>query len=276
MWRLLVTFTNGDTIKLSTAYNVLSFKGSLSFIDSISVALVRVTLKDAFISNSSLGYKARTHLAKSLQTRCKTIRSATEAYNCAARALSPPRPPLDWSQVSHYSFLDEFNLLHNTRHDITSAPWANPVAREAIKKFLRVRRAHEEIDRCNIEVRRLLTSIYEEDRKFNAIIEGLIANNDITLGATREYCLRRRRVNSFLLERIRCIFNLAGFTGRRGLGLRKGGCLPPVDTGILTGCDYTIGSGDGEDDDGLKDGGGDVDEADTNQLDGLINFVTSL
>ena len=239
------------------------------------MALVCVLLKDISVSNGSLGYKARTHLAKSLQTRCKTIRSATEAYNRAAHALDPPRPPLDWSQVSHYSFLDEFNLLRNTRHDISSAPWANPVVREAIKKFLRVRRAHEEIDRCNIEVRRLFTAIYDEDRKFDAILEGLVAKNDIVLGATREYCLRRRRVNSFLLERVRCIFGLDGFTGSRGLGSRKGGCPPRVDIGMLTGCDYTIGSVDDDDDDGPKDSG-DVDEADTNQLDGLIDFVTSL
>ena len=232
------------------------------------------SLKDVFVSDGSLGYKARTHLAKSLQTRYKTIRSATEAYNNAARALDPPRPPLDWSQVSHYSFLDEFNLLRNTRHDISSAPWSNPVVREAIKKFLRIRRAREENDRCNIEVRRLFTSIHDEDHKLGVILKGLADKNDIILGATREYSLRRRRVNSFLLERIRCIFGLDGFTGSRTPGSRKGSCSSDVDNGMLAGCGYTIGGDD--DDDGLKDGGGDIDEADTDQLDGLINFVESL
>ena len=94
----------------------------------------------------SLGYKAHTHLAKSLQTWCKTIRSTTEVYNHAVRTLDPLRPPLDWSQVSHYSFLDEFNLLRNTRHDISKAPWADPVVREAIKRYLCVCRTREEID----------------------------------------------------------------------------------------------------------------------------------
>ncbi|KAF9790844.1 hypothetical protein BJ322DRAFT_1170390 [Thelephora terrestris] len=225
---------------------------------------------------SGIGYKARTHLAKSLQTRCKTIRSATEAYNRAARALDPPRPPLDWSQVSHYSFLDEFNLLRNTRHDMTNAPWANPVVREAIKKFLRVRRAREEIDRCNVEVRRLYTSIYDEDRKFDDVLKGLINRNDSILGATREYCVRRRRVNAFLLERIRCTFELDGFTGSRTLGSRKGTHPSCVDIGKLAGCGYVIGDGN-DDIDGLKDGGGEeIDEAETDQLDGLITFVSSL
>ena len=232
-----------------------------------------ILLKALLVTNYCLGYKARTHLAKSLQTRCKTIRSATEAYNRAARTLDPPRPPLDWSQVSHYSFLDEFNLLRNTRRDISSAPWANPVVREAIKKFLRVRRAHEEIDRCNIEVRRLFTSIHDENTRFNDILTGLTHKNDGILGATKEYCLRRRRVNSSLLERIRSIFSLDGFTGNRTLGSRKGCCQPHTDVRILAGFDHTIGDDD-DDDNELKDG--DIGEVDTNQLDGLISFVASL
>ena len=50
-----------------------------------------------------------------------------------------------------------------------------------------------------------------------------------------------------------------------------------MDIGTLAGCAYTIGGGDDDDDEGLKDGGDeDIDEADTDQLDGLINFVSSL
>jgi hypothetical protein len=233
------------------------------------------------MSNGLLGYKARTHLAKSLQTRCKAIRSATEVYNRAARALNPPRPPLDWSQVSHYSFLDEFNLLRNTRHDVSSAPWANPVVREAIKKYLRICRAREEIDRCNIEARRLFTSIHDEDRRFNVTLTGLIDRNDPILGTVREYCTRRRRVNALLMERIRCIFALDGFTGSKVLGLRKGAPSSQLDgLGVLVGCSYTIGD---DDDDDLKDGQGlkegdgeDIDDVDAAQIDGLITFVISL
>ena len=42
---------------------------------------------------------------------------------------------------------------------------------------------------------------------------------------------------------------------------------------MLASSGHTIG--DGDDDDSSKDGG-DVDEADADQLDGLINFVASL
>ena len=193
------------------------------------------------------------------------IRSATEAYNRAARALNPPRPSLDWSQVSHYTFLDEFNLLRNTRHDISTAPWANPVVREAIKKFLCVCRAREEINRCNIEVRRLFTLIYNENARFDTIITELDFNSNIILGATKEHCLRRHRVNSLLLEWIESVFSLDGFTGSKTLGFRKG-CHPQrADIGMLTSCDHTV-----DDDEDF-----DIDEADTSELDGLVNFVTS-
>ena len=242
---------------------------------------VRLTQTSDYIPDGSLGYKARTHLAKSLQTRCKTIRSATEAYNRAACVLDPPRPPLDWSQVSHYSFLDEFNLLRNTRHDISSAPWANPVVRETIKRFLRVRRAHEEINRCNIEVRRLFTSIHDEDRRFDVILKHLTGQNDAILGPVAEYCTRRRRVNGLLLERIRCTFTLDGFTGSKTVGSRKGDhslCMGGLETSAA--CDYTIGNRDDDDlqgGEGLKEGDGeDIDDVDTDQIDGLITFVTSL
>jgi hypothetical protein len=59
-------------------------------------------------------YQMCTHIAKSLQTRCKAIQNAVKAYNAAAMALSPPCPTVDWSKVSHYGFLDEFSLLRDT------------------------------------------------------------------------------------------------------------------------------------------------------------------
>jgi hypothetical protein len=77
------------------------------------------------------------------------------------------------------------------------------------------------------------------------------------------------------MERVRSIFSLDGFTGNRTLGSRKGSRPPHVDVEMLAGCEYKIENGD--DDDDPKDGSnGDFDEADTDQLDGLIHFVSSL
>ena len=94
----------------------------------------------------------RTHITKSLQTRCKAIQNAVRQYNTAAEAMSPPRPKLDWSKASHYTFLEDFELLHNTCHDIHAKPWADPVVQSTMKQASRIKRAKEEIGTCNFEL----------------------------------------------------------------------------------------------------------------------------
>jgi hypothetical protein len=228
--------------------------------------LVRVSPQSFSYTNVGSGYKARTHLAKSLQTRCKTIRSATEAYNRAAQALNPPRPPLDWAQVSRYGFLEEFGLLQNTRHDITKAPWADSVIRETIKKFFRVRRAREEVHRCNVEIRRLFTSIYDEDCRNSATLKLLAGQGSPIFGAVSEYSTRRKHVNSLLLGQIQQVFHLDGFTGDATRGCRKGSQLVRED-GELGGHDH-VDDEDPEDED--------ADDIEHNQVNGILDFLTNL
>lgn len=81
--------------------------------------------------------------------------TAQKTHTTVLHIFSTSRPPLDWAQVSRYSLLEEFNLLRNTQRDISDRPWAQLVARETIKKYMRVCRAREELTRCNIEARRL-------------------------------------------------------------------------------------------------------------------------
>ncbi|KAF9789733.1 hypothetical protein BJ322DRAFT_1001037 [Thelephora terrestris] len=193
------------------------------------------------------------------------IRNATEAYNRAVWALDPPRPPLDWAQVSRYSFLEEFTLLRNSHRDISKAPWADPVIRETIKRFFRVRRAHEEIQRCNVEIRRLVTSIHDEAQRHPDILKALAEQKSPVLGAVSEYFLRRRRVNGMLLGQVQQIFDLDGFTGDRTRGRRKGHQFTQGDAAEW------YGDADNEDTEGE-----DVGDVDNDQIDGILNFVTSL
>ncbi|KAI0683113.1 hypothetical protein BC835DRAFT_1297049 [Cytidiella melzeri] len=80
-----------------------------------------------------LGYKMRTHIAKSLQTQCKTIQRAVKAYNAAAAMLNPPCPALDWSNISGFNLLEEFSPLQDTHNDICSKEWSKPTIRKAMK-----------------------------------------------------------------------------------------------------------------------------------------------
>ncbi|KAE9392166.1 hypothetical protein BT96DRAFT_959393 [Gymnopus androsaceus JB14] len=127
---------------------------------------------------SNTGYKMRTHISNALQRRSKAIRNAVKSYNTAAVALNPPRDTLDWSKVSHYTFLDQFNILQDTRHSVFDQPWAKPVNRTLMKQHRRIARAREEIACCNIEIRRLHTHIIDEGKFFDTTydLEGFTGN----------------------------------------------------------------------------------------------------
>lgn len=214
----------------------------------------------------------RQHIAKSLQRRCQAIRTALREYNNAAQALNPPKPPLDWSKVSHYTFLDEFNLLRNTRQDIQSKRWADLVVRETMKQHQKIKRAQEEIYRCNVEVRRLHTAIVDELNFFTTRLPEIQQDQPLIYGAVKDYFHRRRQVNVRLLGRLSQIHALKGFTGNSAPGVRKGqttkagipaaGSSPEIDELV-------------DDEDFV----GDMDQADdlvTREVEDLVNFLSGL
>ncbi|KAH9920365.1 uncharacterized protein B0H18DRAFT_881127 [Fomitopsis serialis] len=174
---------------------------------------------------SQTAYRVRTHISKSLQKRCKAIRTAVNSYNKAAAELNPPRAPLDWLKVSHYNFLDEFELLKDTRNDVRKRPWVRPDAREMMRQLRRLDRANEEIDRCNVQARRLYTAIADEHDQFLRVIGDLKAAEDPLHGIAVEYCERRLNVNVRHIERLHQLASLKGFTGNLSRGRRKG--APP-------------------------------------------------
>ena len=141
----------------------------------------------------------RTRIAKALQSRCKAIRNAVKAYNSAAERLDPPRPPISWETVSHINFLEEFNLLHDTRQDIRDKQWSQPAVRELMRLSQRVKRAHEEVERCHIAICRLYTSIQDENDFFAGTLSRLQAGEQVLYGMVHNFAARRQRVNNLLL-----------------------------------------------------------------------------
>ncbi|THU88290.1 hypothetical protein K435DRAFT_821707 [Dendrothele bispora CBS 962.96] len=177
---------------------------------------------------SQTGYKMRTHIASALQRRSKAIQHAVKRYNAAAQVLKPPHPTLDWTKVSHFSFLDQFNILQDTRHSLFDKPWSRPVIRELMKKHRRVLRSKEEIVRCNVELRRLHTSIVDEDRHFSDVLKKV--GPTPMYGPIAEYIQHRRRINQYLMERIQQTYDLEDFSGTPRPGVRKGSSTttPPL------------------------------------------------
>ncbi|KAI0692610.1 hypothetical protein BC835DRAFT_1277453 [Cytidiella melzeri] len=219
------------------------------------------------------GYSMRTHISKSLQTRSKAIQTAVATYNAAATALDPPRPPLDWQEIGNYQFLEQFALLQDTRHDVRGKRWIEPAVRACMKMRLRIRRAREEVERLNVEVRRLHTAIRDERRLFPQVRDRLQTARDPILGAVLEFIERRQRINSELLSRVHQVYSLDGFTGTKGPGTRVG-TLPFINNPE----DGADAEGDAAEDDEVADQEVDILEGDEEQeaLGHLVEFISAL
>ncbi|KAG1770857.1 hypothetical protein EV702DRAFT_977759, partial [Suillus placidus] len=57
--------------------------------------------------------------------------------------------------------------------------WTKPAHREATVKYFKLHHAHEEIERLNVEVWRLRTSIHDEEVKTTAVIDELSVSNPL-------------------------------------------------------------------------------------------------
>jgi hypothetical protein len=172
------------------------------------------------------GYKLRQQIGKALQRRSEAIRNALSRYNVQAAALDPPRPSLSWKDITEYSFLGEFDLLRQSRIDIRELDWAKPAHREATVKYFKLRRAHEEIERLNVEVRRLRTSIHDEELRATAVINELSVSDPLlSLELQRQWRLRAgvNAVHAFRLDQIEL---QPGFSGTRGIGVKIGASEP--------------------------------------------------
>ena len=62
-----------------------------------------------------------------------------------------------------YAFLADFDLLSDTREDVRQCPWARPAARALMDQYFKIERAHEEIIRLDVEIRRFVTHIRDEE-----------------------------------------------------------------------------------------------------------------
>lgn len=215
----------------------------------------------------------RTHIAKALQSRCKAIRNAVTTYNTAAAQLDPPRPAISWETVSHINFLEEFNLLHNTRQDIREKPWSQPPVRELMKLFQRVKRAREEIERCHVAVRRLYTAIHDEDDDFEKVLSRLRTGDPLIYGAVHDFVTRRRLVNNLLLSRLALLTDSPNYLGDRSRGVRVGSSRGTEGLGQLSGDNVRMADGLDDNDDNDEELG--VDEMDE-QVGQLVDYVSEL
>lgn len=91
-----------------------------------------------------------------------------------------------------------------------------------MKQDLCIKRAQEEIIRCNVEIQWIHTAILNEQCLFDKCLTNLAATHDPIYGAVLEYTQLCQRMNSQLLARFEQTYQLRGFTGSQAAGVRKG------------------------------------------------------
>ena len=187
--------------------------------------------------------------------------------------MEPPRPAVDWERVSHYTFIEEFSLLQDTRNDLSQKKWARPEVRETMRMARRLDRAHEEIAHANREVRRLHTSIRDEEIAFKTVLADLRAKRERHLGAVEEFVLRRRGANARNMAYIEKIHGLDGYTGQRTPG-RRLGISEPIDNEDWPMGDHSSTVGEPQDSVGEGDLEGDDDVND--EVTGMLEYLAGL
>jgi hypothetical protein len=169
-----------------------------------------------------IGYKLRTHISKALKARSKAIQRALVAYNQAASTLDPPRPKLTWVQIVEYTSIAEFELLRTgAREDIRNLDWADARNRQATICYLKMTRAREEIQRLNIETKRLATWIQDEALELDQAIKACRVVDPPLSQAVTKFANQRKRVNTNLEVTLRQVYALQGYSGEAVVGTQE-------------------------------------------------------
>lgn len=141
--------------------------------------------------------------------------------NNAAKALTPPRPTISAAEILDKTFLSEFDLLRDSRHQVQTKPWAQPATRLVIDQYFRLVRAKEEVERLNIEMRRMRTWIRDNETHMKAVLERLRLE-DVDLAYEVQLRLRTRSLAHLGIEKqFKEVEGFLGFTGIKTCGIGR-------------------------------------------------------
>ncbi|KAJ7718135.1 hypothetical protein B0H16DRAFT_1797773, partial [Mycena metata] len=87
-----------DMVAWKNAADLITTRRYRLAVDKLELLVVKRLFELTKMNMSQTGYKLRKHIAKALQTRSKTIRTALVRYNTAAAALNPPRRHVTWEE----------------------------------------------------------------------------------------------------------------------------------------------------------------------------------
>jgi hypothetical protein len=129
-------------------------------------------------------------ICKHLSNRSQAICGAVNAYNKAAKSLSPPHSTITYANILDLMFVSQFDLLHYSRpgDDIRKKPWADTATRILTDKYFEYCRAKEELQRLNIEWRHVHAWLSDEKGLYLSTIEVLWEAAELTLSEVVKQC----------------------------------------------------------------------------------------
>lgn len=175
------------------------------------------------------GYKLREAIGKGLKSRSQAIRTAVARYNALALALDPPAATVNFATLMEWTELQEFDLLRRSRTgDVREKVWAQPANRLIASKHYKMLRAEEELVRCRVESRRLITAMHDEERLLEDTVRSLAGTNPGLACELREVLARRTAVNDLQRHTLAKIAAVPGFEATLVPGVRLGAQdIPP-------------------------------------------------
>ena len=171
--------------------------------------------------------------------------------------MSPPRQRLEWKEVLEYTFLAEFDLLRFSREDIRVKQWAQAANREAMSRYFKIKGTREEINRLDVEIRRLVTSIDDEQYDMPIHVQCIQRDHPALAAEIERRWVLHHAVNVVHMARLQNLLKLPGFSGMLVPGKRLGRVPPDVDSDQEAPSELCHNSGEdeepelvGEDDEG--------------------------
>ena len=116
----------------------------------------------------------------------------------------------------------DFDLLRDTRQDIRTLEWAQPANREGMVMYFSIKRAKEEICRLNVEIRHLLTFLYDDYvDHYRAVATHIIINPPLASEVSAQWSYQER-IHETIVKRLIQTSHLPGFSGNLFHGQRIG------------------------------------------------------
>ncbi|EKM49342.1 uncharacterized protein PHACADRAFT_188921 [Phanerochaete carnosa HHB-10118-sp] len=164
-------------------------------LDNLKRIVIQRLLELSKLGMSGLGYKLREKIGKALRTRAEAVRKALEEYNRQAVRLDPPRPKPPWTELISMVSLGGCTIR---------------------------RASIQEINRCHLEIRHLLTFMYDEHVDYCRAISTNLFVNPLLARELSNRWVEYDHVNHAIIGHLRQIAALHGFTGSLESGVHLG------------------------------------------------------